>query len=88
MPSDSIYLMSEHGLVELRNEPYESEDLLQQLLARYPDLLAGGQMNTGEPRRWLLVRRELGVPADKERPAAGALITSSSTKMASQPWWR
>lgn len=62
MASDSIYLMSDQGLVEMRNEPYESEDLLQELLATYPNLLAGGQMNAGEPRRWLLVRRELGVP--------------------------
>lgn len=54
--------MSDQGLVEMKNEPYESEDLLQELLAKYPDLLAGGQMNAGEPRRWLLVRRELGVP--------------------------
>lgn len=61
MASDSIYLMSEQGLVEMKNEPYESEDLLQELLGTYPDLLAGGQMNAGEPRRWLLVRRELGI---------------------------
>ena len=59
---DSIYLMSEQGLIEMKNELYESEDLLQELLAKYPDLLAGRQMTAGEPRRWLLVRRELGVP--------------------------
>src|SRR3712207_743715 len=34
--SDSIYLMSEEGLVEMKNEPYESENLLQELLAQYP----------------------------------------------------
>ncbi len=62
MANDSIYLMSGEGLVEMRNEPYESEDLLQDLLAKHPDLLAGSQMNADVPRRWLLVRRELGVP--------------------------
>ena len=49
-------------LVEMREAPYDSEDVLQELLARYPDLLAGGQMNPGVPRRWLLIRREQSVP--------------------------
>ncbi len=62
MANDSIYLMSGEELVEMRNQPYESEDLLQELLAKHPDLLAGSQINADVPRRWLLVRRELGVP--------------------------
>ncbi|MGH3188584.1 MAG: hypothetical protein ACRDOL_15190 [Streptosporangiaceae bacterium] len=40
---------------------YESEELLQRLLAKYPNLLAGDQL-AGSPRRWLLVKREAGVP--------------------------
>ena len=37
-----IYLIQEDGgLVEMRESPYDSEALLQQLLGRYPDLLAG-----------------------------------------------
>lgn len=48
-----------HGnqLVELREQPYESDDLLQELLANHPALLAGDQMNRSVPRRWLLVSR-------------------------------
>ena len=42
--------------------PYESEDLLQTLLERYPDVLAGEQINPEAPRRWLLVKREMDVP--------------------------
>lgn len=57
MANDSFYLMSGGGLVEMRNEPYESEDLLQELLAKHPDLLAGSQLNADVPRRWLLVGR-------------------------------
>lgn len=49
-------------LVPMSEEPYDSEDLLQGLLADYPDLLAGDQINRTAPRRWLLIRRELGVP--------------------------
>jgi hypothetical protein len=69
---DSIFLLSDDGddpFVELRAEPYSSEDLLQRLLAEHPDLLAGGQMNVQVPRRWLLVSRELGVP--KQEGGAG-----------------
>lgn len=46
----------------MREEPYAAEELLQALLARYPELLAGGQISGSDPRRWLLVRREMGVP--------------------------
>ncbi|MEZ4522486.1 MAG: hypothetical protein R3A46_12710 [Thermomicrobiales bacterium] len=45
--------------------PHSSEDLFQALLASYPRLLAGEQMDTGEPHRWLLVRRETAVPDDE-----------------------
>lgn len=58
-----IFILDEGGnLLPMSEEPYDSEDLLQTLLADYPDLLAGDQMNRAAPRRWLLIRRELGVP--------------------------
>jgi hypothetical protein len=41
-------------------QPYESEDILQALLAEHPDLLAGDQTD-GEPHRWLLLAREAPV---------------------------
>ena len=64
-----IYLVREDGsLVEMSETPYDSEGLLQELLAKYPNLLAGDQMDTGSPRRWLLVSREAGVP---DRPDGG-----------------
>jgi hypothetical protein len=44
--------------------PYDSEAILQDLLARYPDLLAGSEMGMDRPRQWLLVKREMGVPDD------------------------
>ncbi|HEX2948698.1 MAG TPA: hypothetical protein VHV83_03880 [Armatimonadota bacterium] len=64
--SDGIFLLNENGnLVEMTEQAYDSEALLQQLLAEYPSLLAGKQINPGAPRRWLLVRREAGVPAEE-----------------------
>jgi hypothetical protein len=62
MPNDSIYLMSGERLIEMRNEPYESEDLLQELLAKHPGLAGWKPDERRRARRWLLVRRELGVP--------------------------
>lgn len=73
MVGDSVYLMTDDGLLELKSEPYESEDILQELLAKYPDLLAGGQMNSDAPRRWLLVRRELGVPGGESEASRWSL---------------
>jgi hypothetical protein len=57
-------IRDDETLVELAERPYDSEDLLQGLLARYPNLLAGEQMDSGNPRRWLLVAREAGLPAE------------------------
>src|SRR6266508_3807970 len=54
-------------LVEMREQPYDSEDLLQTLLAEYPNLLA--DQLAGYPRRWLLVRHEAWVP---NREAGGS----------------
>ena len=62
--SGGIFLLSGEQLVEMREHAYDSEDLLQALLAKYPNLLAGDQL-AGSPRRWLLVKREVGVP-DRE----------------------
>jgi hypothetical protein len=58
-----IYLVESNGtLRSLEEQLYDSEDLLQTLLERYPDLLAGEQIDESSPRRWLLVSREIGVP--------------------------
>src|SRR5215213_2537709 len=49
----------------MHEQPYDSEDLLQTLMAEYPDLLAGGDEVAGSARRWLLVKREVGVPGSE-----------------------
>jgi hypothetical protein len=61
-----IYLIGENDeLVEMTEQLYESEDLLQRLLETYPNLLAGDQFPGEEPRRWLLVSREAGVASEE-----------------------
>ena len=62
MAGGRIYLREKDGLVAMTEAPYDAEDILQRLLEDYPDLLAGDQMQPGEPRRWMLIAREAGVP--------------------------
>lgn len=69
MPDGKIYLRDGDDLVPMTEARYDAEDVLQALLARYPDLLAGDQMRPAEPRRWLLISREAGIP-DAEGGAA------------------
>jgi hypothetical protein len=56
-------------LVEMSERAYDSDELLQDLLARYPSLLAGDQIDTAAPRRWLLISRE--VPLASAEGGAG-----------------
>jgi hypothetical protein len=59
-----IFLIQDNEeLVEMNEQPYNSEKLLQTWLAKYPALLVGNQMNAKEPRRFLLIEQECGVPA-------------------------
>jgi hypothetical protein len=62
----AIYLLQNDGtLIAMASQAYDSEQLLQSLLARHPDLLAGEQIDIEKPRRWLLVSRELSVPTEE-----------------------
>ena len=54
----------EEDLTPMEETAYETEDVLQIALERYPDLLPGDQINPEAPRRWLLVAREMGIPGE------------------------
>jgi len=51
-------------LVAMQTAQFASEDDFQRLLARFPDLLAGGQIDPTSPRRWVLVSREKTIPSE------------------------
>ena len=63
----AIFLKHGDELVEMVEQPYEAEDVLQQLLADYPNLVAGDQ-DSEVRKRWLLVKRELGVASKVDAP--------------------
>jgi hypothetical protein len=58
-------IQGDEQLVEMTEKRYDSEDLLQTLLAKYPSVLAGDQVDGG-PRRWLLISRETALPSEED----------------------
>jgi hypothetical protein len=50
--------------ITLEESGYIAEDELQRYLERFPDLIPGDQIDPEDPRRWLLVAREMGVPGE------------------------
>jgi len=63
----AIFLIQNDGqLMEMNEQGYDSEDILQTLLAKYPNLLAGDQINSAVPRRWLLISREASLPSEED----------------------
>lgn len=63
--SRKIFVVNQNQkIVSLHQEAYESEDLLQYLLAEYPEVLAPDQIGN-VPRKWLLVSREAPVPGSE-----------------------
>ncbi|MBO0347791.1 hypothetical protein J0895_01435 [Phormidium pseudopriestleyi FRX01] len=62
-----IYLIQdEDRLVEMIEQAYDNEDRLQELLEKYPNLIAGDQIDRATPRQWLLISREMPLPAEDE----------------------
>jgi hypothetical protein len=64
MNNAKIFLVGEKEdkLTPMIETPYPREEVLQALLEQYWDLLPGDQIDPENPRRWLFVSRELGVP--------------------------
>lgn len=59
-----IYFDDDGSLIEMSEDRYDREALLQRDLAAFPKLLAGDRMTPADPRRWRLVAREVAVPAE------------------------
>ena len=60
--AERIYTRGEGGSIEpLEEEPFSTEAEIQDLIADHPDLLDGGQISPGNPRRWVLVAAEKGI---------------------------
>lgn len=65
--SGGIFLLrGENELLPMVETAYVSEDVVQELVARFPELLAGDQLPGAVARRWLLVGREASLPAEED----------------------
>lgn len=77
-------LWGEDELVEMRESPYEAEQVLQALIAKFPSLLAGDQYSGG-PRVagfWLVARQQQAQrPASRATTGAKAVVSTSNTEM-------
>lgn len=74
MKSAKIFLVEgEQKLTPMTETSYVKEDDLQVLLANYPDLIPGDQINFEDPRRWLLAAREVAVPGSNEETSRWSL---------------
>ena len=56
-------LTDSQTLVPMQPASFVTENDFQELLAKFPELLSGAQDND-PPRRWLLIKREMPVPAE------------------------
>ncbi|MCF7960287.1 MAG: hypothetical protein K9M08_06050 [Pirellula sp.] len=62
-----IYILQDQSkLSPMAETQWDAEHKLQQLIAEYPDLLGGDQIDVENHRRWLLVTREM--PMQGEEP--------------------
>jgi hypothetical protein len=62
-----IYLLKgKDEIIAMSEEPYDTEAVLQSILAEHPELLAGDQINPDNPRQWILISREVGIPGDED----------------------
>jgi hypothetical protein len=76
MSNAKIFLVGkEKGetLIPMVETTYPTEKDVQVLLAQYWDLLPGDQIDPDNPRRWLFVSREVGVPGGMDEGAHWSL---------------
>ncbi len=53
-------------LRELTQSHYSDENFFQELIEKYPAILAGDQINPDNPRQFVLISREMGVPSEQD----------------------
>jgi hypothetical protein len=60
--AETIFLLNSNSeLVEMTESPYFTEDIFQKLLADHSKIISLDQVYKDNPRRWLLISREMGI---------------------------
>lgn len=75
MYKSKIFLVGDEKncLIALEETEYMTEDILQGFLEKYPDLLPGDQIVPENPRRWILVAREMIIPGGESETGRWSL---------------
>lgn len=72
--AERIYTRGEGGSIEpLEEEPFSTEEDIQNLIADHPELLDGEQISPGNPRRWVLIAAEKGIAETSDTGARWAV---------------
>ncbi|MCY4557588.1 MAG: hypothetical protein OXF79_14640 [Chloroflexi bacterium] len=60
--AEKIYIRNAGGVLEpLEEREFETEAMLEELIALHPELLAGEQMRPDDPLRWVLVKPQMEI---------------------------
>jgi hypothetical protein len=65
MDEQGIFIELDSQLHLLREAPYEQEDVLQEALENYPEVIAGVTTSAGQRVDLALIKREIGVPSQQ-----------------------
>src|SRR5579875_3230538 len=60
-----VFVFKDHKtLISMQPANFAAEADFQRLLADFPSLLSGDQIDASSPRRWLLISREKSIPSE------------------------
>ncbi len=60
--AEKIYIRNASGVLEpVTEQAFETEAILEELVAQYPELLAGDQMRPDDPLRWILIKPQMEI---------------------------
>lgn len=66
----SIFVLdNSNNLNEMREAKFDNEVIFQELIEKYPSILAGEQINPDNPCNWIFISREMGVPSQQDGSA-------------------
>lgn len=66
MPASIFVLNGDNQLTQVRPSEFDYERNFQELIAEHPELLLGDLIHPDKPRRWILVKREMGIPDQED----------------------
>jgi hypothetical protein len=64
MAGNIFCIGEDNKILELSDIRYDSEADFQAIIEKYPNILAGDQITPDNPRKWILVSREIGIPGE------------------------